>query len=610
MICLLPLLVLATINFWVAVNAAQSQQKKNLQTHLALFTASVNRFLEDDGKEILSLAESAPLKTFVSANKHISNVLSDRRSSDSDDVPTDLKLTLSSVLNAPKHIERLVCFRANKQPLFLAERSTASKGSEAVRINTSNLTGGLPQPDERVWTLNKPSLLESGLTTAPFGATQVYTAPVLAEDRAESPAAALVAQINVDSILAEAAAAIERTNDNRFDPTVIVLSQSGVVLYHPNDSVKHQPVATVLPTFAKTAQTMVATREGTTNFKMPDGQDEFAVFTALPRTQVIAAVAMSSAQATAAAERIGWIGVLLSFLIAVVPAVVLTRYWERQNRGISKVTQGVTAIAKGELDHRIDVRSGDEAKVIAENINLMTERLREQLAREAEARQFESFVRLSAMLTHDLKNAIEALSLIVGNMEVHFHNERFRADAMKSLTLATEKLKGLVARITNPVTTLSGEHRRPVPTDITALLRRVAGVITEPVRGKYDIDINLAAPVYALVDAERMEKVIENLVINGIEAMNEKGSGKLTITAGAENSRRVFFTVTDTGRGMSAQFIELRLFRPFATTKKSGVGLGLYTCREVVRANGGSIQVQSDEGIGTTFRIVLPSAAI
>ncbi len=73
---------------------------------------------------------------------------------------------------------------------------------------------------------------------------------------------------------------------------------------------------------------------------------------------------------------------------------------------------------------------------------------------------------------------------------------------------------------------------------------------------------------------------------------------------------RPFFSVSDTGEGMSHAFIEERLFHPFATTKRRGVGLGLYTCREVWSANGGSIEVESKEGAGTTFRVVLPSAAI
>jgi signal transduction histidine kinase len=89
--------------------------------------------------------------------------------------------------------------------------------------------------------------------------------------------------------------------------------------------------------------------------------------------------------------------------------------------------------------------------------------------------------------------------------------------------------------------------------------------------------------------------------------MSGKG-GKLTVAAGATNGAKIFFSVTDTGIGMNPEFVQHRLFRPFATTKKRGVGLGLYTCREVVRANAGTIEVDSVEGSGTTFRVVLASA--
>jgi signal transduction histidine kinase len=213
------------------------------------------------------------------------------------------------------------------------------------------------------------------------------------------------------------------------------------------------------------------------------------------------------------------------------------------------------------------------------------------------------------MLTHDLKNAIEALSLIVGNMELHFDNKEFRVDMMKSLTIATEKLKALVARISNPVTTLSGEHRMPRPTDLVAMLKRVLSMIAEPVRAKYEIELKVPPSLLALADAERIERVIENLVINAVEAMGDKG-GTLTVEAGEAEPGKVFLSVSDTGPGMTSDFVENRLFRPFATTKRSGVGLGLYTCREVVRANGGAIEVQTKPGVGTTFRVVLPSATL
>ena len=128
-------------------------------------------------------------------------------------------------------------------------------------------------------------------------------------------------------------------------------------------------------------------------------------------------------------------------------------------------------------------------------------------------------MRLSAILTHDLKNAIEALSLTVGNMERHFDNQEFRADAMKSVTGATDNLSALVARLSNPVITLSGEHKRPKPVDLVPMLRRVISLTAEPASGKHEIKIDLPEKFFALVDLERMEKVVENLIINALEAM-------------------------------------------------------------------------------------------
>ena len=321
-----------------------------------------------------------------------------------------------------------------------------------------------------------------------------------------------------------------------------------------------------------------------------------------------AAASTSAEQLLTTARHSGYVGFVVAFLVAVLSALVLMRAWDRRERGIERVTQGVEAFAKGNLDHQIDLRSSDNLRPLAENLDLMSKQLRDQIAREAESRQFQSFVRLSAILTHDLKNAIEALSLTVANMERHFDNPAFRADAMKSVTGATDNLRGLVARLSNPVITLSGEHKRPQPVDLVPLLKRVITLTAEPAADKHEIDVELPQSLFALVDAERIPKVAENLIINALEAM--KAPGTLTIIAAINSDGKPFFSVSDTGEGMTAKFIEDRLFHPFATTKRRGVGLGLYTCREVVVANGGSINVNSREGIGTTFTVVLPSAVL
>jgi len=196
--------------------------------------------------------------------------------------------------------------------------------------------------------------------------------------------------------------------------------------------------------------------------------------------------------------------------------------------------------------------------------------------------------------------------LTVSNMERHFDNEQFRIDAMKGLASATDKLKAIVARLSRPISSLSGEHRRPAKIDLVPILKRVIAMTAEPVRGQHTIQTKLPPNLYALADARRVEEVIENLILNALEAMGDKG-GTLTVEAGPDAHGAPSFSVSDTGPGMTRTFIETRLFRPFSTTKKNGIGLGLYTCREVIRASGGSIDVQSVEGAGTTFRVVLPS---
>jgi signal transduction histidine kinase len=138
------------------------------------------------------------------------------------------------------------------------------------------------------------------------------------------------------------------------------------------------------------------------------------------------------------------------------------------------------------------------------------------------------------------------------------------------------------------------------------MLKRALAITAEPLRETHKIEAELPMSLLALVDGERIEKVMENLILNALEAMAGK-KGTLTIKAGNTDDQKVWFSVTDKGTGMTPDFIERRLYHPFATTKKKGVGLGLYTCREVVQAHGGSIEVDSKEDAGTTFRVVLPS---
>jgi signal transduction histidine kinase len=104
------------------------------------------------------------------------------------------------------------------------------------------------------------------------------------------------------------------------------------------------------------------------------------------------------------------------------------------------------------------------------------------------------------------------------------------------------------------------------------------------------------------IDADQMQQVLVNLVKNAIQAMTKGGT--LTLQTG-EGPDGVWVSVADTGGGIPQEQIN-RIFEPFYTTKKKGSGLGLMIVQRIVRAHGGRIELESQVGRGTTFRIWLP----
>lgn len=632
-VCLVPLVLLASLNYWYGLRIAKATLQRDQEARLASLGTEVGETLRRNQDELNKLSRSKPLLDYVRSRSGGNTAFASQLTGESEagplntlpyassTLPTELRVRLASVLSSRSHLRAISLFDRNKHRLFQAEQQAGNQ-DEPVAFSMEDLLSGQPQPDDRLWTEKSflpsgaPTIFNSPISTAQFGAYIDCTVPVFARPDLNTPEHALVGQLRLDSIFSEAADWKKPTHDaspkysfESIPYMFVVVDRSGRFLYNSNEALKYQLVRDSMPYFLPVSTQMFASESGRINFTSRSGDLYTASFSRIPMLDVSVAVASNQEQALAGARLAGRTGFVVAVLLGLIAAALLTRQWQRHTRGLERVTEGVEAIAKGELDHRIELQSSDDLRPLADNLGLMTKQLRDQIARDAETRQFQSFVRLSAILTHDLKNAIEALSLTVANMERHFDNKDFRADAMKSLTGATDNLRGLVARLSNPVTTLSGEHKRPQPVDLVPMLRRVTSLIAEPAREKHQIRIDLPESLFALVDNERMNRVVENLIINALEAMSQK-RGALGIAAGTTDDGKPFFSVSDTGEGMSQRFIEENLFRPFATTKRRGVGLGLYTCREVIVANGGSIAVNSQEGVGTTFRVVLPSAAI
>ena len=171
---------------------------------------------------------------------------------------------------------------------------------------------------------------------------------------------------------------------------------------------------------------------------------------------------------------------------------------------------------------------------------------------------------------------------------------------MRTLADSVGHLRNLVTKLADPRSELGEERRRE---NLTRLTENVLARSSVQSGDRYQITTEWNVTVSSVVNASAIERVIENLIINAVEAMPE--GGKLSITTSQVEGHAII-TVKDSGKGMTPEFIKERLFHAFATTKQKGIGLGLYSCRDIIEQHGGTIEVESRQDVGTEFRIVLP----
>jgi putative PEP-CTERM system histidine kinase len=212
-----------------------------------------------------------------------------------------------------------------------------------------------------------------------------------------------------------------------------------------------------------------------------------------------------------------------------------------------------------------------------------------------EARKFEAFNRMSAFVVHDLKNLVAQLSLMLRNAERHRDNPEFQRDMLMTVEHVVGRMNGLMRQLRTGNTPV--ENPRSV--ELEPLVRRVCATKTglrSPVR------LDLCA-ISGLGHEDRLEHVIGHLVQNALDATAESGDVLVRLSM---NGKFASIDVADTGVGMPAEFIRERLFKPFETTKNTGMGIGVYESAQYIRSLGGDIRVESAPGTGTNIRVLLP----
>ena len=213
-----------------------------------------------------------------------------------------------------------------------------------------------------------------------------------------------------------------------------------------------------------------------------------------------------------------------------------------------------------------------------------------------EVRKFDSFNRMSAFVVHDLKNIVAQLSLMLKNAERHRDNPEFQKDMLMTVENSVERMRQLMLQLREGATPLDG----PRGIDLTDAARRIQTAKSGQGR---DVELTIEERLVARGHEDRIERVIGHLVQNALEATEEGGRVWLRI---ARQGTNALVEVGDTGHGMSPEFVRERLFKPFQTTKPTGMGIGAYESFQYVNELGGTLSVDSAVDAGTQVKLLLP----
>jgi putative PEP-CTERM system histidine kinase len=219
----------------------------------------------------------------------------------------------------------------------------------------------------------------------------------------------------------------------------------------------------------------------------------------------------------------------------------------------------------------------------------------------AQATELEAFRTMSAFFVHDLKNAAASLNLMLKNLPAHFDDPAFRDDALRGIGNTARRIDEMIARLT---ALRQRPDFRPVDADLNQVVDEALDKIDEIPHVELTKDLRPLPTLAA--DREQIKSVVTNLVLNARDAVGPEGRIQVRTEHAGDS---VVLSVTDDGCGMSAAFIKESLFRPFQTTKRKGLGIGMFQSRRIVEAHGGTIRVESETGKGTTFQVSLPVKA-
>jgi len=312
-------------------------------------------------------------------------------------------------------------------------------------------------------------------------------------------------------------------------------------------------------------------------------------------------VLISDAQLERLLKRVSLVALILAggaFLVTVLLGFVVAR---RMTRNLDKLVDGAAAAARGDLEHRVEVRTRDEIGAVADALNTMMADLRSSKDRLVIAERIAAWQEIARRLAHEIKNPLTPIQMSVETLRKTW--EKKHPSFEETFDETTSTVLEETARLKRIVSEFSEFARMPKPQvkplDLNDLIGQTLALYEGT--GKIEIVKHLDESLPEIQgDKDQLSQVILNMVENARDAIGpDRDDGRIIVTTRfSADSGMVEMTIDDNGPGIEPA-LRPKLFTPYFTTKqlKGGTGLGLAIVHRIVIDHGGSIvATESPEG--------------
>lgn len=283
--------------------------------------------------------------------------------------------------------------------------------------------------------------------------------------------------------------------------------------------------------------------------------------------------------------------------------------------------EAILALKNGASDYLLK----DRLKKLAPTVRReLTEAKRRRISADTEEKlrhlqKLEAIGRLAGGVAHDFNNILTIITMYCDLLTTNLGPNNPAIQHVNEIFKATETASALTKHL------LAFSHKQVLDkrnTDVGLLIEKITHMLSRLVGDNITIETQIAKNLpLCHIDASQIETAVMNLVINARDAIEQDGLIRIEVSLqdvdedlatreGVSAGKHVVVTVKDNGSGMD-QYVLSRLFEPFFTTKGvNGTGLGLSSTFGTVKQSGGFMTVESELGVGTTFRIFLPALAL